>query len=142
MINLLFVFKGNASKHKNNIFVWTLFPTFVSSCNFLHWLYILLITLSGDVELKTGPKRKAGLQTLSICHWNLNSICAHNFVKLYLFIAYVSIHKCDIICLSETYVNSSIDDESLEISGYYLIRFDHPSNKKRVGICIYFKNFL
>ena len=138
----MFFFKGNASKHKNNIFVWTLFPTFVSSCNFLHWLYILLITLSGDVELKTGPKRKAGLQTLSICHWNLNSICAHNFVKLYLFIAYVSIHKCDIICLSETYVDSSIDDESLEISGYYLIRFDHPSSKKRGGICIYFKNFL
>ena len=63
-------------------------------------------------------------------------------IKLYLFIACVSIHKCDIICLSETYVDSSIDDESLEISGYYLIRFDHPSNKKRGGICIYYKNFL
>ena len=44
--------------------------------------------------------------------------------------------------MSETYLDSSIDDEGLEISGYYLIRSDHPSNKKRGGICIYYKNFL
>ena len=54
----------------------------------------------------------------------------------------MSIHKFDIICLSETYLDSSIDDASLEISGYYLTRSDHPSNKKRGGICIYFKNLL
>ena len=51
-------------------------------------------------------------------------------------------HKFDIICLSEIYLDSSIDDGSLEISGYYLLRSDHPSNKKRGGICIYYKNFL
>ena len=54
----------------------------------------------------------------------------------------MSVHKFDIICLSETYLDSSIDDESLEISGYSLIRSDHPSNKKRGGICISYKNFL
>ena len=132
----MFVFKCNGSKHKKIIFIWTLFSTFVS-CNLLYWLYIFLITLSGDVEPNSGPKRKA-TQTLSICHWNLNSICAHNFAKLSLLRAYVSIHKFDIICLSETYLDSSIDDESLEISGYYLIRSDHPSNKKCGGICINF----
>ena len=136
----MFVFKGNGSKHKKIILIWTLFSTFVS-CNLLYWLYIFLITLSGDVEPNSGPKRKA-TQTLSICHWNLNSICAHNFAKLSLLRAYVSIHKFDIICLSETYLDSSIDDESLEISEYYLIRSDHPSNKKCDGICIYYKNVL
>ena len=40
------------------------------------------------------------------------------------------------------YLNSSMDNESLEISGNYLICSDHPSNKKRGGICIYYKNFL
>ena len=44
--------------------------------------------------------------------------------------------------MSETYLDYSIDDENLEISGYYLIRSDHPSNIKRCGICIYYKNFL
>ena len=79
---------------------------------------------------------------LLICHWNLNSICAHNFAKLSLLRAYVSVHKFDVICLSETYLDSSTDDEILEISGYYLIRSDHSSNKKRGGICIYYKNIL
>ena len=125
---------------KKITFIWTLFSTFVS-CNLLYWLYIFLITLSGDVELNPGPKCKAA-QTLSICHWNLNSICAHNFTKLSLLRAYVNIHKFDIVCFSETYLDSSISDESLKISEYYLIRCDHPSNKKCGGICIYYKNFL
>ena len=119
---------------KKITFVLALFSTFVS-WNLLHWRYILLITLSGDVELNLGPKRNTG-HTLSIRHWNLNSKCAQNFAKLYLLRAYVSVHKFDIICLSETYI-----DESLEISGSYLIHTDHPSNKKHDGICIYYKNF-
>ena len=134
------MFKGNGSKHNKITFIWTLFSIFVS-CNLLCLPYILLLTLSGDVALKPGSKLKA-TQTLSICHWNLSSICAHNFAKLFLLRAYVSVHKLDIICLSETYLDSSIGDESLEISGYYLIRSDHPTNKKRGGICIYYKNFL
>ena len=89
----------------------------------LRWLYILLITLSGDVELNPGSKRNAA-QTFSICHWNLNSICAHNFAKLPVLRAYVNVHKVDIICFSETYLDSSINDESLEISGYCLICSD------------------
>ena len=140
LLNLMFLFKSNGSKHKKVIFIWILFSTFVSY-NFLRWLYVLLITLSGDVELNPGPKRNT-VQTLSICHWNLSSICAHNFAKLTLLRAYVSVRKFDIICLSETYLDYSIDDENLEISGYYLIRSDHPSNIKRGGICIYYKNFL
>ena len=77
-----------------------------------------------------------------MCHWNLNGICAYNLAKLPPLRAYVIVHKFDIICLSETYLDSSADDESLEISGYYLIRSDHPSNKKHGGIYICFKNFL
>ena len=136
----MFVFKGNGSKYKYITFISTLYSVFVKS-NLLCWIYILLIILCGDVEPNPGPKRKVAL-TLSVCHWNLNSICAHNFTKLSLLRAYVSVHKFDIICLSEIYLDSSIDDVSLEISGYYLIRSDHPSNKKRGGICIYYKNFL
>ena len=41
--------------------------------------------------------------------------------------AYNAGHKYDIVCLSETYQNSSLpyDDENLEIPGYNLIRTDH-----------------
>ena len=111
LLNLMFVFKCNGSNHKKSTFIWTRFSTF-ASCNLLYWLYIFFITLSGDVELNPGPKRKA-TQTISICHWNLNSICAHNFAKLSLLRAYVSMHIFDIICLPETYLDSSIDNGSL-----------------------------
>ena len=86
---------------KKITFIWTLLSTFVS-CNLLCWLYIILITLSGDVDLNPGPKCKA-TQTLSTCHRNLNSICAHNFAKFSLLEAYVSVHKFDIIYLIETF---------------------------------------
>ena len=67
-----------------------------------------------------------------------------NYIKLSLLKAYIAIHKFDIICLSETYLDSSTtsDDDNLAISGYNLIRSDHPSNNKRGGVCIYYKNFL
>ena len=77
-------------------------------------------------------------------HWNLNSIAAHNFSKISLLRAYNAIHNYDIICLSEIYLNhdTSSDSDNLKIPGYELIRVDHSSNQKRVGICIYHKDFL
>ena len=66
------------------------------------------------------------------------------FTKVSLLSAYISVHKFDIICLSETYLNSEIpsDDKNLEISGYNLVREDHPSNSKRGGVCVYYKSSL
>ena len=69
----------------------------------------------------------------SVCHWNLNSIFAHNSAKVFLLKTYVAIHKFDIICLSETYLDSSIptNNDNLDIDEYNLVRSDHPSNTKR-----------
>ena len=49
-----------------------------------------------------------------------------------------------IICLSETYLDSSvpIDDDNLQIPGYNYSRADHPFNTKDRGILIYYENFL
>ena len=53
----------------------------------------------------------------------MNSIFAHNYVKLSHFRACLVFHKFDIVCLSETNLNSSNspDDETFEISGYNLV---------------------
>ena len=69
---------------------------------------------------------------LSICKWNLNSISGHNFIKLSLLRAYISVNKSDIICLSETYLNPStpFDDHNLELPGYNLVHVDSPANTK------------
>ena len=84
------------------------------------------------------------LSTLVICHWNSNSLSAHNYAKIFLLKAYIAIHRFRIICISETYLDSSTspDDNNLEISGDNLKCSDHPSNNKRGGICIYHKHFL
>ena len=107
------------------------------------WLRKLHINLSGDIELNPGPKSNS-CENFSVCHWNLNSISAHNFSKVSLLNAYTSLHSFDIICLSETYLDSSIlsHDPNLEVQGYDLIRANHPSNVKRGGVCIYYKNHL
>ena len=57
--------------------------------------------------------------SFSICHRNLNSVSAYNYAKLFFIKAYIAIHKFDIICISETYLDSSIpsNDSSLKFSG-------------------------
>ena len=66
------------------------------------------------------------------------------FTKVSLLLVYSSVHKFDIICLSETYLNSETpsDDENLVIPGYNLVREDHPSNSKRGRVCVYYKSSL
>ena len=81
----------------------------------------------------------------SICQWNLS-----NIIYVYKSFSSISIrfcplwYYCDIICLSETYLNSEIpsDDKNLDITGYNLVRKDHPSNSKRGGACVYYESSL
>ena len=55
--------------------------------------------------------------------------------------AYVTQYNCDILCLSETFLNSFIqnDDDGIKIDGCYLIRVDHPINSKKGGVCFNYK---
>ena len=103
----------------------------------------MLISLSGEIELNPGPK-PSSFKCFSICHWNLNSITSHDFLKVKLLTAYNVMHKFDIICISESYLNSdtSSNDNNLNIPGYNMSRADHPSGNRRGGVCIYYKESL
>ena len=54
------------------------------------------------------------------------------------------IHDFDMICLSKSYLDSSVssDSDNLCIKDYKLVRADHPGNVKSGGVCIYFKESL
>ena len=54
-------------------------------------------------------------------------------IKKSLIQAYNSNHKYDFICISETYLDSSVSDDGKELAMecYNLIRADHPSNVKK-----------
>ena len=122
----------------------TLYLFIVSNLLECLWVASRIVSLSGGIEINPGPKSDLLNRCFSIRHWNLNSISAHTLIKVPLLSAYISVHKFDIICLSETYLNSEIpsNDENLEIAGYNLVREDHPSNSKRGGVCVYYKSSL
>ena len=97
------------------------------------------ILLSGDVELNPGP------ETLKFCCWNLNSIAAHDFLRVSLIEAYKSIYNCDLIDLTgiaETHLNDSVDQESLFLKGYEFINRNYPLNSKRGGVGLHVKDSL
>ena len=88
---------------------------FISDCITL--LYILvLLQCHGHIELNPDPK-DLKKNSLSLCHWNLNSLPAHSFLKLTQLKVYILMYKHDLICLSETYVDSTTPDSLLEING-------------------------
>ena len=99
------------------------------------WVHALRIRQSGDIEMNPGPKPNP-CHSFSICHWNLNSLAAHNYLKVSLLRAYVAIKKFDVVCLSETYLDSSYlsDNDNFYLPGYNLVRADHPSNAKKGGV--------
>ena len=75
----------NISKNLCSIFE-CLFLCYHCFENFLFFLLtflymFFLLRYHGDIELNPGP-RKLKENTLSVCHWNLNSVIAYNFSKL------------------------------------------------------------
>ena len=90
-----------------------------------NWFYSILVKLSGDVEENLVSKPKP-CQSLSICHWNVNSVSVHNFSKVSLLSAYISNQKFDVICIYEIFLNSGsvFDDDKLKIEGYNVVRSD------------------
>ena len=101
----------------------------------------ILLVNSGAIETNPDPKKSSPIK---FCHWNLNGLAAHDFIKVPLIEAFIPTHNFDFLCLSETFLDSTIDlnDENMNIHDYSILRADHPSNNKRKGVCIYFKQSL
>ena len=99
----------------------------------------IILVNSGDTETNPGPRKSSPIK---FCHWNLNGLAAHDFIKVPLIEAFVSTHNFDILCLSETFLDSTIDlnDDNINIDGYSIFRADHPSNNKRGGVVYILNN--
>ena len=81
---------------------------------------------------------------ITFCHQNLNGLMAYKFIKVSLLQILAVTNGYDIIYLTETFLDSSVenDDDRISIPGYNLLCADHPSNTKRGGACIYYKDHL
>ena len=65
---------------------------------------------------------------LPFFHWNLNGTAAHDFAKISLIQSHALSCNIDIIFLSETFPDSSIETSKpkLNIFGHNLLRSGHP----------------
>ena len=107
---------------------------------FLYFRYVLLT--DGYIEVNPGPKKNSSI-SFSFCHWNLNSLTVHNYVKLLSLQASNCVYKYDVICLSETYFDNSVlsDESDLNFPGYKLVSADLPGNVNR-KVYFFFKESL
>ena len=100
-----------------------------------HWVFRAIL-LSGDVETNPGP------DTLGFCSWNLNSIIAHDFLRISLLEAYNSVFSYDLIGIVETHIDSTVDEDKLALGGYRFIKNNHPQDIKRGCVGLYVKESL
>ena len=125
---LFFIYKSSSYEHLfwcENIFT-------------KQFIKVLLI-LRGDFEPNTGPEKNKS--HITFCHWNLNGLMTHNFIKLSLLQTLAITNHYDIICLTGTFLDASFsyDNDRISIPGYNLLCADHPSNTKRGDVCIYYR---
>ena len=95
--------KTNARK-ATELFAFTFFLLHVfkfGNANGYSGCFISVILLSSDIEVNPGTGYNS-YKSFPICHWNLNSLTDNNGTVLSLLRAYISTHKFDIICFSET----------------------------------------
>ena len=93
------------------------------------WFCSILLTLSIDIEKNAGPK-PSSWDKFSLCHWNLNIISVHNFIEISLLRAHVSTNNFDILCLSKTYLDSSISNNNNSLTYQvmiYIEQITHPT---------------
>ena len=137
--SFIFIFKGaSESITKTNLTL----PNYMFTIRyFINNFKHLLLLLSGDIEINPDPKRSSNIK---FCHWNLNGLASHDFIKVRLMEAFITSNNFDLVCLSETFLDSTIpnDDANIQINGYSLLRAGHPNDIKRGGVCIYFKESL
>ena len=110
---------------------------------FFYMLYSYCIIIQ-SWNIEANPWSGGWRSSLSVFHWNLNCIWVEDFSKLPQIAAFLDVLKFDIYCLIETFVDFSISSEGprLTIEGCKLFRCDHPSNLRRGGVSLYFKDHL
>ena len=120
----------------------TLIFFILSLVTYTEYLRFINLLLCGDIETNPGPFNRC--KFISLYHWNLNGKLACNREKFHLVEAFVVSNNIDIFCISETFLDSSVDNiyDGLNINGYTLVRSDHPSNTKRGAVAIYYKDHL
>ena len=89
------------------------------------------LKLARDIHPNPGPVKN--VKNLSLCHWNLNGINARDGIKIPLLEVYNSLMHFDLFALSETFLDTSVEEEKLFTQGFSkeIWRSDHPRDTKQ-----------
>ena len=104
----------------------------------IHYIFTylpLLLILSGDIHPNPGPVNK----NFSICHLNARSLTASNRVQE-INASLVDIHSFDVIAVTETHLNASVENYKVELQSYQIQRRDR--NRSGGGVAIYHRDHL
>ena len=97
--------------------------------------------MADDIETNPGPVNICnGMFTFS--HMNVNSLRAHDFIRVKSIEAYNNQHNCDIIAVTETALSPDIDNSNLDLTGYTCVRRDLPPDTTHGGVLIYHRDSL
>ena len=91
--SFIFIFKGASESITETNLTW---PDYIFTIRYLinHFKHLLLL-LSGDIETNPSPKRSSNIK---FCHWNLNGLAAHDFIKVPLVEAFIASNNFDLVC--------------------------------------------
>ena len=95
--------------------------------------------ICADIHLNPGPFDDGFFK---FCHWNCNSLKAHNFSRIASIQAYNANHNFNLIAISETALTDEISDDEIDIPGYQCLRNDLPPQDTHGGVLIYHKTEL
>ena len=129
---------SNFSHLSKFIFIKRSFTNFLYITSFIdvaystYFLHILLLQ-HGDIETNPGPQKEK-TKNLSCCHWNVNSLIAHNLFKISQLEAYNSVYKHDFICISETFFDSSVQKH---LVGWLQFAWGRSSKQFKTRWCSY-----
>ena len=99
------------------------------------WVILLQLILSGDIELNPGPTEH---DQLTFSHVNIRSLTSGQ--KLDDLSYRIDENKSALIGVTETWLDKTVDDKSIAIPGFEVVRKDR--NREGGGVAVYIRNDL
>ena len=96
--SFIFIFKGASESIKETNLTWSDYMFTIT--HLINNLKALLLLLSRDIETNPGPKRSSNIK---FCHWNLNGLTAHYFIRVPLVEAFITSNNFELVCLCKTF---------------------------------------
>ena len=106
------------------------------------WYFQLVIYLSNDNSKNPGPEPHFQNNFFNFMSWNLNSLAKDNFHSVSLIEAHNSFFNYDLISVSETSLNDSVELPEPLLNEYTFLPANNPTNTRRGGVGLFYRNSL